>query len=169
MKEELKQTLHSLGVYRKKQKQNHNKKTKNVRKPYRIFWSAHGELIWLGRGGVDNHQMTFQHARGQDHWIHTRDVPGSHVIVPLKNRQHTPHHETLLDAAALSVHHSRLRGEENVAVYHTQRKHIRPIPKGPPGKVMVSDSRTLVAHDVEERITRLYEEAKRRQALEDTP
>jgi predicted ribosome quality control (RQC) complex YloA/Tae2 family protein len=133
-----------------------------ARKPYRVFHSAQGEVIWLGRGGGDNHATTFQHARGQDHWVHTRDVPGAHVIIPLPRRGHTPHPETVLDAAALAVHHSSQRGEQGVPVYHTERKHVRPVPGGPPGKVMVADSRALTATEVEARVERLYAEAQRR-------
>ena len=133
--------------------------------PYRVFWSIKGEVIWLGRGGVDNHTTTFQRARGQDHWVHTRDTPGAHVIIPLPRRGHEPHFETIQDAAALAVHHSRQRGEEGVALYYTERKHVRPVPNGPPGKVMVASSRPLTSHQTEERVKRLYDEAARREAM----
>ena len=158
---QLKEALSTAGIYRAKQ-QPRTKQVETKRLPYRIFWSAVGEILWLGRGGQDNHLTTFQSARGQDLWVHTRDVPGAHVIIPLKHRGHIPHHETILDAAALSVHHSKQRDEEGVALYFTERKHIRPVPGGPPGKVMVASSKTIIAEDVSDRITRLYEEARRR-------
>lgn len=157
----LQAALRQAGLYRAKQTRQNTKQSVK-RLPYRIFWSAVGEVIWLGRGGLDNHLTTFQAARGQDYWVHTRDVPGAHVIIPLKHRGHQPHHETVLDAAALSVHHSKQRNEEGVALYFTERKHIRPVPAGPPGKVMVAASKTIIAEDVPLRINRLYEEAKRR-------
>ena len=158
---DLQNALRQAGIFRAKQatKPNH-KELKRL--PYRVFWSAVGEILWLGRGGQDNHLTTFQAARGQDYWVHTRDVPGAHVIIPLKHRGHIPHQETILDAAALSVHHSKQRGEDGVALYFTERKHIRPVPAGPPGKVMVSASKTIIAEDVAQRITRLYEEAQKR-------
>lgn len=162
---ELQQALAEAGIYRAKQRQ-HTKQHDIKRLPYRVFWSAVGEIIWLGRGGQDNHLTTFQAARGQDLWVHTRDVPGAHVIIPLKHRSHSPHHETILDAAALSVHHSKQRDEEGVALYFTERKHIRPVPGGPPGKVMVSSSKTIIAQDVPHRITRLYDEVRRRAPTE---
>lgn len=161
--EELKSELAEAGIYRAKQKQRRPQQQEK-RLPYRVFWSATGEVIWLGRGGNDNHLTTFQSARGQDLWVHTRDVPGAHVIIPLAHRGHTPHRETILDAAALSVHHSKQRDEEGVALYFTERKHLRPVPGGPPGKVMVSSSKTVIADQVSERVTRLYEEAQRRTA-----
>ena len=161
----LKAELQLLGVYRERQRPQERRGKKKERLPYRVFWSLRGEAIWLGRGGLDNHETTFRRARGRDHWIHTRDVPGAHVIVPLTTRDHEPHFETLLDATALAIHHSEQRGEEGVAVYHTSRKHIRPVPNGPPGKVMVSASQTLTGIDVDVRIKRLYDEVTRRQSL----
>ena len=162
--DDLRAALVALGVYRAKQKRR-GAQQQTARLPYRVFWSAHGEKIWLGKGGMDNHLTSFQAARGQDLWVHTRDVPGAHVIIPLPHRGHVPQYETILDAAALAVHHSKQRGEESVELYFTERKHIRPVPGGPPGKVMVASSKTIIAEDVSARITRLYTEAERREAL----
>ena len=154
----LRTELQLLGVFREKQRPPSKKGRRRDRLSYRIFHSVQGEVIWLGRGGTDNHITTFQCARGQDHWLHTRDVPGAHVIIPLPRRGHQPHFETIQDAAALAVHHSRLRGEEGVAVYHTARKHIRPIPNAAPGKVMVASSQTVTPYNVSQRIERLYQQ-----------
>jgi predicted ribosome quality control (RQC) complex YloA/Tae2 family protein len=158
--DELRLALRAEGLL--KERAQRAQESKGPRVPYRVFWSARGEQIWVGRGGQDNHATSFQYARGQDLWMHTRDAPGAHVIIPLPRRGHSPHIETLRDAAALAVHHSPLRGERGVELYFTERKHIRPIPGAPAGKVMVSASKTFTAIEVEERITRLYEEAKRR-------
>jgi len=159
--EELSAALRAEGLFREKQLSSRVSK-QSPRKPYRVFWSARGEQLWVGRGGQDNHATSFQHARGQDLWIHTRDVPGAHVIIPLPRRGHEPHLETIRDAAALAVHHSPQRGEQGVELYFTERKHIRPVPGGAPGKVMVASSKTLTALEVEERIERLYAERLRR-------
>ncbi|MCB9525018.1 MAG: NFACT family protein [Myxococcales bacterium] len=109
-----------------------------VRKPFREWTTPRGDRVWVGRGGADNHALTFGIARGNDTWLHVRDVPGAHVIVPGA----TPHPETLLDAAALAAFHSTLREESAVDVSVTQRKHVRPI-KGAPGKVTLAAARTL--------------------------
>lgn len=127
-----------------------------ARLPYRVFESARGERILVGRGGADNHATTFAHASGNDHWLHTRDVPGAHVIVPLPARGVEPHPETLLDAAALAVHHSDLRGEPGVEVMHTRRKHVRAVRGAAPGRVTVAGAKSLVADDADARVTRLY-------------
>lgn len=132
------------------------RKRQAQRMPYNAFESARGERILVGRGGADNHETTFRHASGNDHWLHVRDVPGAHVIVPLPARGREPHQETLLDAAALAVHHSDLRGEPGVEVMHTRRKHVRAIKGAGAGRVTVAGSKSLVVDDGPARITRLY-------------
>ena len=37
--------------------------------------SVREEAILVGRGGVDNHETTFKHAKGNDFWLHVRDAP----------------------------------------------------------------------------------------------
>lgn len=133
-----------------------SRRAQAARLPYRVFQSARGERILVGRGGADNHETTFRHASGNDHWLHARDVPGAHVIVPLPARGQEPHQETLLDAAALAVHHSDLRGEPGVEVTITRRKHVRAVPGAAPGRVTVAGGKTLVPDDLDGRITRLY-------------
>ncbi len=124
------------------------------RVPYREFQSSRGERILVGRGGVDNHTLTFRFARGNDHWLHVRDSPGAHVVV-LVGKGAEPHPETLLDAAALAAHHSDLRGEPVVDVSHTLRKHVRAV-KGAPGRVTLASAKTLTVTGVPARIERLY-------------
>jgi predicted ribosome quality control (RQC) complex YloA/Tae2 family protein len=126
------------------------------RLPYRVFTSRTGETIWVGRGGVDNHALTFRHARGNDFWLHARDSPGAHVVVPQPTRGRAPARETLLDAAALALHHSDLRGEPVGEVTCVLRKHVRAIRGAAPGRVSLTDAAAVTVHDAVERVTRLY-------------
>ncbi|MCK6571324.1 NFACT family protein [Myxococcota bacterium] len=134
------------------------------RLPYRLFMSRAGERILVGRGGADNHALTFRIARGNDFWLHVRDAPGAHVVVPLPARGRAPHPETLLDAAALALHHSDLRGEKLGDITVTERKHVRAAPGGPPGRVTLAAARTLTVTDPAARIERLYAVAERGEA-----
>jgi len=111
------------------------------RLPYRKFRSNAGLEILVGRGARDNHQLTFKVARGRDLWLHTRDLPGCHGLVRLEGAQ-VPDHETLLDAATLVAHFSRVKTGQTVEITHTLRKNVRPV-SGAPGKVYVSEGRTL--------------------------
>jgi predicted ribosome quality control (RQC) complex YloA/Tae2 family protein len=154
----LRVSLSRMGLIGRQQ--SHGATTAITRKPYHEFVSCRGERILVGRGGADNHQTTFHVAKGNDHWLHTRDSPGAHVIVPCPNRGQSPHPETIKDAAALAIHHSRLRGEPGVAVSQTFRKHLRPIKGGAPGQVTVASAKTVFCDDMVVRIQRLYIEKR---------
>ncbi len=110
--------------------------------PYKTFVSATGMPIYVGRGAKKNDELTFRVARGNDLWLHTRDVPGAHVIVPLPSGRNVDP-ETLVDAATLAVYHSSVRDEAQADVGYALRKHLRK-PKGAaPGAVLVSNQKTL--------------------------
>ena len=87
-----------------------------------------GAQILVGRGADRNDELTFQVARGNDLWLHARDVPGAHVIVPPAAGGRIDE-QTLLDAATLAAHHSNARGEAQVDVGYTLRKHVRKPPQ----------------------------------------
>jgi len=126
------------------------------RLPYRTFTSQAGETILVGRGGADNHALTFRVARGNDVWLHARDSPGAHVVVPQPTRGRAPQRETLLDAAALALHHSDLRGEPVGDVTCVARKHVRAIRGAAPGRVSLADASAITVHDAPVRVARLY-------------
>lgn len=121
--------------------------------PYREFRSATGAAILVGRGSDRNDELTFKVARGNDLWLHTRDVPGAHVIVPLSGRPVDG--ETLLDAATLAAHHSNARGEAQVDVVYLPRKLVRKPPKSAPGLVTHSGGKTLRVRLEPARLSRL--------------
>ena len=135
-------------------------KRRAPRLPYQLFHSASGARILVGRGGRDNHQTTFQVARGRDLWLHVRDAAGAHVIVPVDGGA-SPTQETLLDAAALAVHHSKLRGEPGALVMCCERKYVRPLSGAAPGQVSVSAKGSLPATELLARIERLYSDRPR--------
>jgi predicted ribosome quality control (RQC) complex YloA/Tae2 family protein len=121
--------------------------------PYREFRSSTGVAILVGRGADRNDELTFKVARGSDLWLHTRDVPGSHVIVPLQGKPVDG--ETLIDAATLAAHHSNARGETQVDVVYVARKLVRKPPKSAPGTVTHSGGKTVRVRLEPERLARL--------------
>lgn len=121
--------------------------------PYRAFRSATGAAILVGRGADRNDELTFKVARGSDLWLHTRDVPGAHVVVPLSGRPVDG--ETLLDAATLAAHHSNARGEAQVDVTYLLRKLVRKPPRSAPGSVTLAGGKTIRVRLEPERLARL--------------
>lgn len=125
-------------------------------RPERRFVSSSGKTILVGKGGKDNHAVTFQLASPHDLWMHARGFAGSHVVIPLSRGQE-PDHELLLDGAHLAVHFSKAPASGFCEVMWTRRKNVRAIPKGAPGKVLVSQDSNLAFQFSADRLSRLLE------------
>jgi len=112
------------------------------RLPYTEFLSLTGRAILVGRGGKDNHALSFQVASPHDVWLHARGFPGSHVIVRLARNQE-PDRDTLLDAAHLAIRHSKAPKSGFCEVMWTRRKHVAAVRKGRPGQVIVHSEKSV--------------------------
>jgi len=155
--EPLREGLRQAGLLRKQRGVGRQKQRQTARSPYHRFISQGGAPILVGKRGADNHKLSFQIAKGNDTWLHTRDVPGAHVIIPRQKGAELSS-ETLLDAAALAAHYSSLRDEPAVDVLYTQRKHLRAIKGAGPGRVSLSSSKTILIRNFSDRIKRLFED-----------
>lgn len=90
------------------------------------FLSKDGWTIWAGRSKDENLELTFRHARGNDLWMHVRGRPGAHVVIPVQPGKSVPL-ETLLDAAALTIHYSGGEKWGKTEVDYTFKKHVKRI------------------------------------------
>ena len=84
------------------------------------FVSSTGADIYVGKNNRQNDELTLRFASPNDIWMHTKNIPGSHVIVKGASEQDTA---TMTEAALLAAYYSRARGSENVAVDYTPRKY----------------------------------------------
>jgi predicted ribosome quality control (RQC) complex YloA/Tae2 family protein len=123
------------------------------RPPYHSYRSVSGYEILVGRSATKNDELTFHIARGDDLWLHTRDVPGAHVIIVLGGRPLTE--DTLLDAATLAVYHSPAREETQADVTYAPRKLVRKPRGASPGQVSVAGGKTLCLRMEPNRLERL--------------
>jgi len=144
-------SLHRAGVI--KVATSGERPTPHERKVIEAAVIAHrqtGAPILVGRSARDNDALTLRVARGNDLWLHTRDVQGAHVIVP--GAGESPDARTLADAALLAVHFSSARGQDGAEVAWTHRKHVRK-PKGAaPGSVVVTQEKVLRVRLEEDRL-----------------
>jgi hypothetical protein len=106
----------------------------------RHYLTSRGLSVLAGRNARENHHLTFRVARPEDVWLHARDVPGSHVV--LRDDEGRAAADDLREAAEVAAFFSEARGESQVDVHVTRRKHVKPS-KGGPGRVFVAHSDTL--------------------------
>ena len=127
---------------------------RTTRLPYKRFVAVHGTEIRVGRNARDNDALCTRYARGNDLWLHTRDAPGSHVILRLE-RGREPDPEEVLDAAHLAIHFSPLKDAGRAAVHVARRKEVHKPRGAPAGLVTLSGGRTLDVRLEPQRLSRL--------------
>jgi predicted ribosome quality control (RQC) complex YloA/Tae2 family protein len=135
--EEIKKELIETG-YIKFNKKNKDKKAK-VSKPHH-FISSDGIDIYVGKNNFQNDYLTLKFADKRDIWMHTKNIPGSHVII--KNNGNIPD-KTLEEAAGLAAYYSKAKHSINVPVDYTEVKNIKKPSGGKPGMVIYYTNKTI--------------------------
>lgn len=79
--------------------------------------------VLVGRNNKENDILTLKTAGNKDLWLHTKDIPGSHVIVQCGGAQ--PDEAAIFEAAAIAAYHSKARGSENVPVDYVPVKYVK--------------------------------------------
>ncbi|HLU36345.1 MAG TPA: NFACT RNA binding domain-containing protein, partial [Thermomicrobiales bacterium] len=109
-----------------------------------------GNLIYIGRSGRENAQVTFDIAGPDDLWLHARGVPGSHVILRLRVPSEEPDEDAVETAAALAAYYSGSRESGTVEVDVAPRRHVRKIKGGGPGMVTYRNEWTIAVRPANE-------------------
>ncbi len=121
-------------------------------RPYR-FVSSEGINIYAGRNNKQNDMLTLKSAMKGDLWLHTKNVPGSHVIV--EGSGDMPPDRTLTEAAIIAAYYSKAKNSENVPVDYTQVRNVKKPSGAAPGKVIYTNSYTAYVTPDEELVMRL--------------
>jgi len=103
------------------------------------YVSEDGIDIFVGKNNLQNDRLTLREADPEDIWLHTKNIPGSHVIVKSKN----PPETTLKQAAMLAAWHSRAKHSAQVPVDYTPRKYVKKPSGARPGFVIYTTNKTL--------------------------
>lgn len=119
--------------YIKKRNLNKGKKVKDKSKPLH-FISSDGFDMFVGKNNIQNEELTFKVATGNDWWFHSKTFPGSHVIVKCNN-QELPD-ATFEEAAHLAAHYSKGSNQDKVEIDYIQKKHIKKVAGAMPGFVI---------------------------------
>jgi len=100
-----------------------------------------GARLLVGRNNTENDELTLRVAVKTDFWFHTKDIPGSHVI--LKPAGANPDAADLRIAAETAAWYSKARGSEGVPVDYTLVRYVKKPSGARPGYVVFTNNRTL--------------------------
>ena len=106
------------------------------------FVSSDGYDILVGKSNVQNDELTLKIAEKTDIWLHTKNIPGSHVIIRANGEPEKVPDTTLLEALNMSVFYSKAKNSSGVPVDTTLCKNVKK-PKGAkPGLVIYEKNKT---------------------------
>jgi len=134
--EEIREELREEGYFKKQTKQKKKKQNKPKPKEYR---ASDGQSIMVGKNNRQNEYLTMKMSHRDDIWLHTKDIPGSHVVI----RSKEPSEKTLLEAAQLAAYYSKARESSSVPVDFTKIRHVRKPNGAKPGFVTYDNQKTL--------------------------
>ncbi len=147
--EEIKEELQEEGWL---QGHRNRKRKKHTRKPQpETYFSSEGIPILVGRNNKQNDFLTHRIASPTDTWLHTKEIPGSHVVIRGKSFGEA----TLHEAAMLAAWHSKARESSQVPVDYTLIKHVKKPSGTPPGFVIYEEQKTLYVTPEDSEIRKL--------------
>ncbi len=117
------------------------KKIKINSKPFHYI-SSDGYHMYVGKNNIQNEELTFNFAVGNDWWFHAKGCPGSHVIVKT-NGDELPD-RTFEEAGKLAAYYSKNRGAEKVEIDYIEKKHVKKPKGGKPGFVVYYTNYSLM-------------------------
>jgi predicted ribosome quality control (RQC) complex YloA/Tae2 family protein len=94
-----------------------------------------GYLVMVGRDAKSNDYLTFIEADDEDIWMHVKGIPGSHVIIRVRENLPTP--EILKYVAELAKKNSKAQKDNQSIVVYCQRKFVKKEPGMNDGQVKV--------------------------------
>ncbi|MBP2240070.1 putative ribosome quality control (RQC) complex YloA/Tae2 family protein [Cytobacillus eiseniae] len=148
--EEIREELIEGGYLRDRQKRK-NKKAQNTKPVLDRYIASDGTEIFVGKNNKQNDYLTNKFAARDEIWLHTKDIPGSHVVI----RSKEPAEATILEAANLAAYFSKARNSSSVPVDYTLVRHVKKPSGAKPGFVIYENQQTVYVTPDEETVLAL--------------
>lgn len=147
---DIREELGKVGYLKSQNKS--KKETKLTTKPHE-FLSSDGFKILVGKNNKQNDHLTLKVADNNDIWLHTKNIPGSHVIIKCEGKEVSD--ETLFEGAMLAAYFSKSKMSAQVPVDYTKKKNIKKPNGAKPGMVIYETNNTIYVTPTEELVAKL--------------
>ena len=105
------------------------------------------------QGATGGGHLTLKVASNDDIWLHTKNIPGSHVIIKTEGKEVSD--ETIFEGAMLAAFFSKSRMSSQVPVDYTKKKNIKKPNGAKPGMVIYETNSTIYVTPTEELVAKL--------------
>lgn len=146
--EEIREELAEQGFMKAQKSKKKKKPTKPSVEPY---VSSSGISISVGKNNKQNDYVTFKVASKSDTWLHTKDIPGSHVII----HHNDPDETTIMEAATIAAYFSKARESSSVPVDYTEVRQVKKPNGAKPGFVIYFEQKTVFVTPDEDLVIKL--------------
>ncbi len=135
-------------------KRNIGKNKHNIKKSKPIHYiSSDGFNIFVGKNNRQNDELTLKTAKTNDMWLHTKNIPGSHVIIQ-SNGNDIPE-TTINEAALLAAFYSKGKNSSLVPVDYTLKKFVKKPAGAKPGMVIYTTNKTCYITPDEQLVSKI--------------
>ena len=148
--QEIREELVEGGYIRERQKRN-GKKLQNTKPVLDQFIASDGTNIIVGKNNKQNDYLTNKLAARDEIWLHTKEIPGSHVVI----RSKEPSDEIIREAAILAAYYSKARNSSSVPVDFTRVRYVKKPSGAKPGFVIYDNQQTVYVTPDEELVLKL--------------
>lgn len=148
--QEIREELVEGGYIRDRQKRN-AKKISNAKPILDHYLSSDGTEMIVGKNNKQNDYLTNKLAARDEIWLHTKDIPGSHVVI----RSKEPSEATVHEAAKLAAYFSKARNSSSVPVDYTKVRYVKKPSGAKPGFVIYDNQQTVYVTPEEELVLKL--------------
>ena len=121
----------------------------------KVYKTADGLEVWVGKNDDGNDVLTTRLARGNDLFFHLEGNPGSHVVLRTEGKGEDAPAESVLDAAELAVHFSKAKTATRASVHIAPIKNVSKPSGAKPGLVYVTRGKTIQLRRQAERLARV--------------
>lgn len=149
---DIREELSKVGYLKIKGKNSSKKETKLTTKPHE-FISSDGFKILVGKNNKQNDHLTLKIADNNDIWMHTKNIPGSHVIIKTEGKKVSD--EAIFEGAMLAAYFSKSKMSAQVPVDYTKKKNIKKPNGAKPGMVIYETNSTVYVTPTEELVAKL--------------
>lgn len=134
---EIREELEEEGYLKKRHSRARRKNANKI--VLEKYEASDGTEILVGKNNKQNDYLTNRVAARDEIWLHTKDIPGSHVVIRSKN----PAPETILEAASLAAYFSKARQSASVPVDYTKVRYVKKPNGAKPGFVIYENQQTV--------------------------
>ncbi|MEB8067749.1 Rqc2 family fibronectin-binding protein [Mammaliicoccus fleurettii] len=134
--DDIREELEDQGFVKKRKSK---KKKKSNKITITTFVSSDGQTILLGKNNKQNDYLTHKVARKNQLWFHTKDIPGSHVVI----QEDEPTDTTIEEAAMIAAYYSKASQSAQIPVDYTAIRNVHKPSGAKPGFVTYDSQSTL--------------------------